>query len=124
MKLRFVDSFRFLSRPLDKLSETLDSSQCIEVKKYFHNEKEFNLMRRKGVFPYSYVSSFEKLDEEGLPSKEKFFDNLRGEPISDEDYEKAKEIWNTFNCKTLNDYAMLYLKTDVLLLADVFEKFV
>ncbi|CAH1099678.1 unnamed protein product [Psylliodes chrysocephalus] len=123
MKLRFVDSFRFLSRSLDKLSETLDSSQCNEVKKYFYNEKEFNLMRRKGIFPYSYVSSFEKLDEEGLPSKEKFFDNLRGEPISDEDYDKAKEIWNTFNCKTLNDYAMLYLKTDVLLLADVFENF-
>ncbi|CAH1107474.1 unnamed protein product [Psylliodes chrysocephalus] len=123
IKLRFVDSFRFLTRSLDKLSETLDSNQCNEVRKYYPDEKEFNLMRRKGVFPYCYVDSFEKLDEKGLPSKENFFDNLKGESVSDEDYDKAKEVWDTFKCKTLNDYAMLYLKTDVLLLADVFENF-
>ncbi|CAH1109716.1 unnamed protein product [Psylliodes chrysocephalus] len=75
-----------------------------EVRKYFSNEKEFNLMRRKGVFPYSYIDSFQKLDDEELPSRAKFFDNLKGEPITDEDYNRSKE-------------------TDVLLLADVFENF-
>ncbi|CAH1099545.1 unnamed protein product [Psylliodes chrysocephalus] len=123
IKLRFVDSFRFLAKSLDKLSETLESNQCNEVRKYFPNDQQFNLMRCKGVFPYSYVNSFQKLNEEKLPLKDNFFNILKGESISDMDYDKAKEIWDIFNCKTLNDYAMLYLKTDVLLLADVFENF-
>ncbi|XP_050516578.1 uncharacterized protein LOC126891446 [Diabrotica virgifera virgifera] len=123
MKLRFVDSFRFLASSLDKLSETLKSDQCKEVRKHFPNEKEFRLIRRKGVFPYTYVESFEKLNETWLPSKECFYDNLKGEPISDEDYRRASEVWTIFKCTTLGSYSDVYLKSDVLLLADIFENF-
>ncbi|XP_072376726.1 uncharacterized protein [Diabrotica undecimpunctata] len=123
LKLRFVDSFKFLAKSLDKLSQTLESSQCNEIRKYFPGEKEFGLMRRKGVFPYTYIDSYIKLEEKHLPSKEKFYDNLRGEHITTEDYNRAQEVWDHFNCQSMGDYGMLYLKSDVLLLADIFENF-
>ncbi|CAH3027681.1 unnamed protein product [Porites evermanni] len=77
----------------------------------------------KVVYPYDYVSSLEKLSETQLPPKEEFYSKLNDEDISDDDYQHAINVWNTFECKTIRDYHDLYLKTDVLLLADVFENF-
>ena len=82
-----------------------------------------SLLTRKGVYPYDYVSSIDKLKETKLPSKEAFYSKLYDEDITDEDYQHAINVWNTFNCQTLQDYHDLYLKSDVLLLADVFENF-
>ena len=58
-----------------------------------------------------------------LPSKEAFYSTLKGEGISDEDYSHAKHVFKRFHCQHLGDYHDLYLKSDVLLLADVFENF-
>ena len=80
-------------------------------------------MTRKSCYPYDYVSSIDKFKETKLPSKEDFYSKLHDEHISDEDYQHAINVWNTFNCQTLQDYHDLYLKSDVLLLADVFENF-
>ena len=81
------------------------------------------LLTRKGVYPYDYVTSINKLKETKLPSKEDFYSKLYNEEISDEDYQHAIKVWNTFNCQTLQDYHDLYLQTDVLLPSDVFENF-
>ena len=69
IQLRFVDSFRFLPKSLDKLSKNLEVQQCNEVRKYFQ-----------------------------LPSKEKFYNELTGESLSDMNYNRAIDVWNTFEC--------------------------
>jgi len=61
--------------------------------------------------------------ETQLPPIKSFRDTLRGEDLKEEDYQRAQETWSCFGCKTLKYYHDHYLKTDVLLLADVFEHF-
>lgn len=123
LEIRFIDSFRFLSSSLSKLAQNLNDDQCVEVRKAFPTDEEFNLIRQKGVFPYSFVTSFEKLDYPTLPSKAEFYDDLNDESISDEDYSRALTVWNTFHCETLGKYSDIYLQSDCLLLTDVFEEF-
>lgn len=121
--LRFLDSFRFMSCSLAQLAETLTPDQCVEIKTKFGNGVQFDLMRQKGVFPYSYIDSFSKLDQNTLPTVEQFYDPLNELSVSDEDYKRATDVWETFGCKTLGDYSDIYLQSDVLILSDVFENF-
>ena len=83
----------------------------------------FKLMQRKGVYPYEYMDSWERFEETRLPPREAFYSNLNMEGISDKDYEHAQQVWNIIDEKTLGEYHDIYLKTDVLLLADIFENF-
>ena len=80
-----------------------------------------DLVKQKGFFPYEYMSDFEKFKEE-LPDKENFYSSLTNRKITDEEYEHVLNVWKKFEMKTMKDYHDLYLKCDVLLLADVFEK--
>ena len=80
-------------------------------------------MRRKGVYPYEYVDSWKKFEETVLPPKEVFYSSLNMKGISDADYENARKVWSGMKEKTLGEYHDVYLKTDVLLPADVFETF-
>lgn len=123
LKLRFLDSFRFMASSLAKLGEDLEPQQFNEVRKHFSDEREFEYMRKKGIFPYSYVDCLDKLNETQLPDKEDFYDSLTKQDVTDEDYNRAKEVWDLFRCQTLGDYSDVYLKSDVLLLADIFENF-
>ena len=68
------------------------------------------------------MDSFDKLNEK-LPTKEDFFSILNNEHITNEDYQHAQTVWETFKLKTMGEYHDLYLKSDILLLADVFENF-
>ena len=85
-------------------------------------DKKLDLMARKGVYPYDYMDSFEKFNSP-LPTKEDFYSILNNKHISYEDYEHAKNVWNTFSLKNMGEYHDLYLKSDILLLVDVFENF-
>jgi hypothetical protein len=81
------------------------------------------LLLRKGAYPYDYMDSYEKFDEETLPRQECFYSVLNDENISAADYDHATRVFEAFSCKSMGDYQDLYLKSDVLLLADVFENF-
>ncbi|CAB4017396.1 Hypothetical predicted protein, partial [Paramuricea clavata] len=69
------------------------------------------------------MDGFDKLEEISLLSKDKFYSRLNNEGVSVADYERACNVWKTFNMQTMRDYHDLNLKTDVLLLVDVMENF-
>jgi len=121
-ELRFIDSFRFMPSSLEALSENLHKDQCKNLAKHY-SDKQFDLLRRKGVYPYNYVDSIDRLSETELPPKEAFYSKLNDSDISDEDYRHAQTVWNKFGCRSLRDYHNIYNKSDVLLLADIFENF-
>ena len=89
--------------------------------KKFKGEK-LDLMARKGLYPYDYMDSFDKFNEK-LPTKEDFYSKMNNEHITDKDYQRVHTVWETFMLKTMGDYHDLYLESDILLLADVFENF-
>ena len=120
-EIRFIDSFKFLQTSLANLVSNLQPDDFYNTKREF--KKNVDLLTRKGVYPYDYVSSLEKLSETQLPPKEEFYSKLNDEDITEDDYQHAINVWNTFKCKSLRDYHDLYLKSDVLLLSDVFENF-
>ena len=120
-EIRFLDSFKFLQTSLANLVSNLQPGDFINTKHAFKSNT--SLLTRKGVYPYDYVSSLDKLSETQLPPKEEFYSKLNDEHISDEDYKHAIRVWDTLGCKTIKDYHDIYLKSDVLLLADVFENF-
>ena len=81
-----------------------------------------DFLTEKGVYPYDYMNTFEKFNEERLPAKEQFYSRLSEEDITNDDCNKAaKQIRKHFNIKNMGVYHDLYLQTDVLLLTDVLE---
>ena len=125
--IRFLDSCQFMPQSLDSLAKTLVSDDFILLKNYFsstHPNVDWKLLTRKGCFPYSYLDSFEKFNNP-LPCYGNDWKNtLTGKvDISEADYANALKIYSLFQCSCLGDYHDVYLKTDVLILADVFEKF-
>ena len=103
IELSFIDSFKFMSSSLDSLTK--------------------NLVRGKGVHPYEYFNSWDRCNETQLPPISTFHSNLNMSLISEEDYQHAQRVWKEFGIHNLRDYHDLYLKTDVVLLANVYEAF-
>ena len=121
--LTFLDSMQFMLFGLNKLVENLPTDKFKYTDEEFHREEELKLIKRKGVYPYDHMDSFQKFEETELPTQEQFYNLLNDETISDEDYQHAQNVWKTFNMKSMGEYHDVYLKADVLLLADVFENF-
>ena len=123
-----------MNSSLDKLVKILSDEDF----KYLVQEldsKHLKIFKQKGDYPYEYMNSFKKIDEDKLSARKYFFsptkkgkiDNdgkISDGYISIEDYLVCEKIWNKFKIKNLGDYHDHYLKKDVLLLADVFEKFI
>ncbi|XP_065219712.1 uncharacterized protein LOC135845175 [Planococcus citri] len=129
IELRFLDSYKFLSEPLSKLAKNLEMCHFKNLKKWFDNtvppgnDSLFNLLTEKLAYPYDYMDSLEKYDEEELPSRGNFYNSLNDEHVDEQEFLRAQKIWEHFNIKNLKEFTMLYNKIDVLLLADVIENF-
>ena len=167
-KIKFIDSYRFMSSSLsklvDNLSEGIHNNKCLDCnscldyikikneklllkcincnnyyKKKFNQDlikkfknkyifydndlNKFVLLLRKGVYPYEYMDSWEKLNETSLPSKKDFYSSLNMENIDDIDYRHGNNVFKRFKLRNLGEYHDLYVQSDTLLLADVFENF-
>ena len=125
--LRFLDSFQSMSQSLDSLAKTLKTDDFSLLKTFFsstHPTVDWKLNIRKGHFPYSYLDSFTKF-EKPLPNYGDDWKNtLTGKiNISEADVAQAFKIYTLFGCRKLGDYHDVYSRTEVLILADVFEKF-
>ena len=120
LEMRFLDSVKFTLKSLDDLVKGLGPDQFKSLEKEMGDNK---LLKKKGIFPYEFMTDFNKLNVNKLPSKKDFYNKLNNSNISDEEYEHAQKVWEEFNCKTMRNYHDLYLKTDVLLLADVMENY-
>ena len=81
------------------------------------------MLLRKGVYPYEYMDGWDRFNEKSIPSNESFYSSLIMENITEIDYIHANNVFKTFKLSNLVDYHDLYVKSDTLLLADVFENF-
>ena len=123
-EIRFLDSFKFMASSLAGLVDNLARSgmeKFQNLKKEF--KENFELLTQKGIYPYDYMNCLEKFSETQLPIKEDFYSKLNDQDITEKEYEHAQDIWEKLGLRNLGEYHDLYLKTDVLLLADVFEEF-
>ena len=90
-----------------------------------YSELQYDLLTRKRVYPYEYVNSWDQFNETQLPPIDAFYSNLNTcmSSISEDDYQHAQRVWKEFGIHNLGDYHDLYLRTDVVLLANVYEAF-
>ena len=123
---------QFMNSSVEQIVKNLSDNDFKYLTKEFDS---LELLRQKGAYPCEYMNSFEMFNEEKLSDKKCFYrsvkDGTTGDNgkklnghISGEDYLSYKKIWNEFNMKNMGDYLNHYLKKDVFLLADVFQKFI
>ena len=123
IELRFIDSFKFMASSLDSMTNNLvhGGRKLIGFEEY--TDKQCELLVRKGVYPYEYMSSWDKFEEVQLPPIEAFYSNLNMTNVSDDDNQHVQRVLDKFKINNLWEYHDLYLCTDVILLANVFETF-
>ena len=120
-KIKFIDSYRFMSTSLSNLVSNLSEG--------FHefckgDLNKFILLLKKGIYPYEYMGSWQRFDETSLPDKEGFYSNLNMEDITDVDFKHGKTLFEYLINKNLGDYHDLYVQSDTLLsFYCIFENF-
>lgn len=129
--LQFLDFLQFLNCSLNTLLSNMakdrqltkdGKSKFYHMRRLYSTDSEFNLLLRKGVYPYQYMDGVGRMSESCLPPQDQFFSHLTDGHIVDKDYVHAQKLWATFNMQNMKDYHDLYLKCDVVLLVDVSEE--
>ena len=130
----FIDSMQFMNSSLDKLAKNLSDEDFNYLVEEFGSEN-LELLKQKGDYPFKYMNSFERFNEEKLPARKYFYSSTKDGKIGDDDkiseghisvkdYLTCEKIWNKFDMKNMGGYHDHYLKKDVLLSVNVFEKFI
>ena len=112
-----------MNSSLDVLFKNLSNNDFKYLSQKFCSDL-LELVKQKGVYPDEYMDSFKTFYEDKLPNRFEFFSSLKDECISEKDHLRANNVGNVFKINDLGNYYNLYLKADVLLLADVFENFI
>ena len=119
--IKIIDSLAFLSSKLDHLSNDLDNDLKIISKNHFQDK--FEMVNKKlENFPYNYVNK-NNFENKELPDKKYFYNMLKLKDIDDKEYEKVKNFYKNMEFKNIREYLEYYLKSDITLLADVFNNF-
>jgi hypothetical protein len=121
---QFIDSNAFLNSSLENLLNNLSNENKLTMKKYLsdNNEEKFNLINKKGHFPYKWFDSIEKFKCD-VPDKEHFYNDLNDKNLTNDEYETLLKVNKIFNIKNFEEFHDLYLKRDVYGLCDVFENY-
>ena len=120
-QIKIVDSLSFLQSNLNDLSSELDNDLKILTKQEFGDKFEY-VNKKLENFPYDYLNP-DNLNEENLPSKKHFYNKLTLKSISDKKYKKVQDFYKNMEFKNLDEYLTCYLKSDITLLADIFNNF-
>ncbi|XP_075241649.1 uncharacterized protein LOC142336624 [Convolutriloba macropyga] len=124
--LRFIDSFKFMPRSLIKLVQTLPHDKFTILDNFYHgySHEQRELLKHKGNFSYSYVDSFDKLNDLELPGIRHWKNSLKDNSIdiTYAELDQLKKVFREFNCENLKQFLELYLTGDVLQLACWFEE--
>ncbi|CAG8731227.1 4503_t:CDS:1, partial [Ambispora leptoticha] len=122
-QLKYIDSKQFMNNSLANLTKNLGDNHPITSQHFKdYSSDQISLASHKGVHPYEYFDSQDRFLETELPPIHEFSTHLHGK-ISQKDYEHAQKVWKEFNCQNLGEYHDLYLKIDVLSLADIWTQF-
>ena len=126
-RYRIIDSCSFMPQSLETLTTNLKAKgveHFLQTKKLAkHSKVKLDLLTQKGVYPYEFVDSMDRLLDTALPEKRDFYSSLKDSHISAEDHQRAQVVWDTFKCETLGDYTRLYCRSDTYLLADCWKNF-
>ena len=108
IELRFIDSFKFMSSSLDSLTKNLVSGGKNLFGFEDYSELQYDLLTRKGLYPYEYINSWDRFNKTQLPPIDAFYSNLNMSSISKDDYQHAQKVWEKFGIRDLGDYHDLY----------------
>ena len=119
--IAFIDSLQTYKGLLDTLISNLEDNDFKHLMSEFTVDK-LEILKRKDAYPYEWVDFYEKFEYLNLSDKKDFYSPLRDGKrhksdghISDKQYEHLKNVWDTSNLNTFEDFHNHYLKKDVLL---------
>ena len=108
---------QFINSSLDKLVKNLSDEDFKYLVKEFGTEY-LKILKQKGAYPYEYMNSFKKIDEDKLCARKYFYSSTKDKKISEdgkisdghvsiENYMVCGRIWDKFKMKNMDDYHII-----------------